>query len=166
MNFIPSDNQVGHATPCAAIVDEVGEGILPGWCKRENLVYAFELSEPTPSNNVIKNMHWQTYKRLRQEWRLRVFVEGLNARHVQATLEKSALVVVRRCSGSLDWDNAYGGLKPVLDCLVKRTPRNPDGLGLILDDNPSSMPYPPLLVQRPAKRGAGSTLVLVFKLDN
>ena len=42
--------------------------------------------------------------------------------------------------------------------------RNPDGLGLIVDDNPMAMPVAPELWQVKAKRGAGYTECFVYEL--
>lgn len=137
---------------------------IPAWCQQGTLAYCFSLSEATPSNNVVKNMHWMAYRKLRQMWRVRMFSQGLRGRLPERTLSRAALVIVRRCAGSLDWDNAYGGLKPVLDTLVQKTSKNPDGLGLVLDDSPRHMPYPPFLQQLPAPRGQGTTDILVFEL--
>jgi hypothetical protein len=65
----------------------------------------------------------------------------------------------------LDWDNAYGGLKPLLDCLVAQIARNPDGLGLIQDDSPKFMPEAPRVFQLPAKRGSGFAVVRIYSVD-
>ena len=80
-------------------------------------------------------------------------------------LQQAALVVERHCAGELDWDNAYGGLKPLLDCLVRKTSRNPDGLGIVVDDSPRHMPYPPFVQQVPAKRGEGKTVIAIYDLS-
>lgn len=129
------------------------------------LAYAFTLSEPTPSNNLIKNMHFHEYRRLRLNWRLLVLAAlGRTAR--LPPLERAFVVVTRNCAGAgLDWDNAYGGLKPLLDCLVAPSAKNPSGLGLIKDDSPKHMPFPPFIKQLPAPRGHGSTRVEIFALN-
>jgi len=78
-------------------------------------------------------------------------------------LARCYLQIERHCAGAgLDWDNAYGGLKPLLDCLVAPSARNPDGLGVIRDDSPAFMPYPPALTQHAAKKGAGKTIVRIY----
>lgn len=82
-----------------------------------------------------------------------------------APVTKSALEIERYCAGSLDWDNAYGGLKPLLDCLVAPSARNPDGLGLIQDDSPKFMPEAPRVFQLSAKRGAGYAVVRIYAID-
>lgn len=136
----------------------------PSWCKGRPLVFDFELPEETPSNNVIKGMHYQAYRQLRRMWRVRVLGRGLGGVRPKQPLPRAALVVERHCAGELDWDNAYGGLKPLLDCLVQPSPRNPDGLGLVQDDNPRHMPYPPFVLQVRAARGRGRTRIRIYEL--
>lgn len=135
------------------------------WGVRGVLRYRLELPIETPSNNIIKGMHFQAYRSLREKWRTLV-EEALKNQELGAPIEKSFLVVERYCSGSgLDWDNAYGGLKPFLDCLVVPSSRNPDGLGLIVDDGPKHMPIPPFFRQLPAKPGLGKTVVSIYDLQ-
>jgi hypothetical protein len=134
------------------------------WANRGELKYELELPLATPSNNVIKGMHFHAYKAFRVTWRDEV-LKALNARVPRSPVVTAFLVITRECAGGgLDWDNAYGGLKPMLDCLVVPSARNPDGLGLIQDDNPKNMPYPPFLIQKPGKRGAGRTVVQIYDL--
>ena len=128
------------------------------------LQYELHLPLETPSNNTIKGMHFQAYRTTRKAWRLMIQA-ALKGYRPDQPVEVSGLVVIRYSAGSLDWDNAYGGLKPVLDCLVVGSSRNPDGLGLIRDDNPTAMPYPPFVKQEKAKRGQGSTSIFIYKVD-
>lgn len=82
-------------------------------------------------------------------------------------VERAFLVIERHCSGAgLDWDNAYGGLKPLLDCLVAPSAKNPDGLGLIRDDNPANMPIPPFMSQHKAPPNKGFMKVEIFDLNS
>lgn len=123
-----------------------------------------ELPEATPSNNAIKGMHRFVYKKLRERWKQMVY-DAVNALGVPPMkLQLCHLQIDRHCAGSLDWDNAYGGLKPLLDCLVAPTARNPDGLGLIRDDGPKFMPTAPEVKQFAAKKGCGKTVVRIFDL--
>lgn len=134
------------------------------WNLNATLRYELELPVETPSNNVIKGMHFHAYKHLRRQWRL-MMMAALQGSVPATPVEKAFLVIQRECAGGgLDWDNAYGGLKPMLDCLVSPSERNPDGLGLIRDDNPKNMPYPPFVKQGPAKPGHGKTTVQVYEL--
>ena len=137
---------------------------VPYWCLGKTLVHSFEIPEPSPSNNTIKELHYHAYRQLRLMWKVKVLSKGFPGGRPSTPIQRAALVVARRCAGMLDWDNAYGGLKPVLDCLVLKTKRNPDGLGVVVDDSPRHMPYPPFVQQLPAKRGDGSTHILVFDL--
>ena len=90
---------------------------------------------------------------------------ALGGRRPAEPLKTSFLVVTRQCAGTgLDWDNAYGGLKPLLDCLVSPSARNPDGLGLIQDDSPAHMPFPPFMRQIPGKKSQSQTLVEIFEV--
>jgi hypothetical protein len=128
------------------------------------LIYELHLPEPTPSNNAIKGMHFHAYKKLRNGWRASVLA-AIDGKAPEAPIARSALEIERYCAGSLDWDNAYGGLKPLLDCLVAPSERNPDGLGLIQDDIPKFMPEAPCMTQFAAKRGAGCTVVRIYAVD-
>lgn len=127
----------------------------------------FELTLPmaTPSNNTVKNMHFRAYKKLREDFR-KLVTEALGGELPAEPIELSALEIERHSAGSLDWDNAFGGLKPLLDCLVMPSARNPDGLGLIRDDNPKAMPEAPRMRQLPAKKNAGRTVVRIYAAND
>ena len=127
------------------------------------LIYELHLPTATPSNNTIKGMHFHAYKQLRNGWRASVLA-AIGGKVPAAPITRSALEIERYCAGSLDWDNAYGGLKPLLDCLVAPSARNPDGLGLIEDDSPKFMPDAPRVLQLPAKRLKGYSVVRIYTL--
>jgi hypothetical protein len=128
------------------------------------LILTLDLPEATPSNNVIKGQHYHVYAKTRATWK--GLVAGAlqkETKDLPAMVERCFISIERHSAGGgLDWDNAYGGLKPLLDCLVAASPRNPDGLGLIRDDNPRAMPLAPALRQLLAKRGAGRTVVRIY----
>ncbi|ATD59949.1 hypothetical protein CNX70_06935 [Janthinobacterium svalbardensis] len=100
-------------------------------------------------------MHFHAYKKLRNGWRASVLA-AIGDEAPAAPISRSALEIERYCAGSLDWDNAYGGLKPLVDCLVVVSARNSDGLGLVEDDSPKFMPEASRVFQLPARRGAGT----------
>lgn len=134
------------------------------WDLKGELKYELSFAIETPSNNVIKGMHFHAYKTLRRQWQM-MTLSALGGVRPSVPVERAFLIVTRECAGGgLDWDNAYGGLKPMLDCLVMPSDKNPDGLGLIRDDNPKNMPVPPFVRQLPAKRGQGKTTVQIFEL--
>jgi len=93
-----------------------------------------EIPEATPTLNLIKKMHWQPYARLRKHWCILV-LEALHGERPKNPIQKCEIYIERHGSRSLDWDNLYGGFKPLLDCLVVATSANPSGLGIIQDDN-------------------------------
>lgn len=125
--------------------------------------YILRLDEASPSNNTIRGMHPHAYKKDRWNWRCAILAQ-LGAAPVKP-IESSFLWIRRYSQGELDWDNAYGGLKIVLDCLVQASKRNPDGLGLIVDDSPKHMPQPPYVEQLKAKRNEGKTEIFVFDIE-
>jgi len=127
------------------------------------LRYALLLPAATPSNNTIKDMHFRAYQKERQGWRLMV-LSALKGARPAAPIQRARLVIIRHSAGYLDWDNALGGLKPLLDCLVSASKRNPDGLGLIADDNPVAMPEPPYMRQENCRRRQGHTECYIFEL--
>lgn len=108
----------------------LAEQQMPSWCNPAKLVLCLRLDAPSPSNNVIRAMHFHTYKKLRND--MAASVAAALGSHKPRTNPLTALFIVRRSAGSLDWDNAIeGGLKPLLDCLIRASDRNPDGLGII-----------------------------------
>lgn len=128
------------------------------------LVMSLTIPRATPSNNEIKAMHFAVYKKLRETFRGLV-ADQLHLHHHHlgglargpdgVPISPAWLQIERGKAGvGLDWDNAYGGLKPLLDCLVCPSARNPSGLGIVADDALIHMPYPPLVIQTQLKRGA------------
>lgn len=134
----------------------------------ELAVFQFKLDQQTPSVNEIRSMHYQAYRKLRHSYQMLVWAALIakGQRLPAAPLQRVGLYVERGSAGLLDWDNAYGGLKPLLDCLVVGTARNPDGLGLIQDDSPRHMPEPPYVKQVVAPRNKGYTLVRIYDLTS
>jgi hypothetical protein len=127
-------------------------------------VLVLEFPEATPSNNVLKGMHFRVYQKLRQSWQSMAIGAAHEYRQGNPEpIERAYLSIERHSSGGgLDWDNAYGGLKPLLDCLVCPSDRNPDGLGIIRDDCPQNMPLAPAFTQHPAKPKHGRTIVRIY----
>lgn len=109
-------------------------------------------------------MHFHAYRKLRNGWRVSLLA-AIAGKVPAAPITRSALEIERYCAGSLDWDNAYGGLNALLDCLVAPSARNTDGLGLIEDDIPRCMPEVPRMFLLPAKRGAGHSVMRIYVVD-
>ena len=127
------------------------------------LRYTLEYTEPSPSLNSIKEMHYKEYMRIRTVWKRRT-LDALGDTPI-VTINKAFIVVNRRCVGpGLDWDNAYGGLKPILDCIVTQSSKNPSGLGLVTDDSPKHMPYAPIVTQQSCKKSDRGLTLKIFEI--
>lgn len=95
------------------------------------------LAERTPTLNVWQRMHWAQRRRLTERFAW-LLVQGNGGTRPPAPYKRCTVWVVRYSpSVEPDWDNLYGGLKPLLDCLVPCSKLHPFGLGYIEDDNQS-----------------------------
>jgi hypothetical protein len=123
----------------------------------------WRIPEASPSNNSLRGIHHREYQQLRRKWR--TLLGGEPTRAPGKPLTKARLEVFRHSPRSLDWDNAYGGLKPILDCLTCPGVRNPDGMGYLLDDSPAVLEQP-ILKQLPLNPGdkTGWTEILLWDL--
>lgn len=149
---------------------EPPEASLSGWelashLDPANLIFKVHLDIPTPSNNEVKGMHFATYKKVRERFERQI--KAALGGYAPPACQRSAVFVVRHCTNNgLDWDNAIGGLKPLLDCLSRPSKSSPSGQHIIEDDNPRNMLYPPIVAQEACKKGTGSTELFVFRLDD
>lgn len=82
-----------------------------------------------PSLNVYMNLHWRERSRLRDDWTMLVMAASAGCAPLQAGYKRVCVTLhLRRLR---DVDNAYGGIKPLVDALRHR--------GLIADDDPGSI---------------------------
>ena len=93
--------------------------------------WTLTFTELTPSNREYSRMHRMTQHKLRTRWQWMVNAQR-NA--ITPPIPKAQglrrVTIVRHSSGTLDRDNLWGGVKPLLDALT--------GAGLIVDDKPAS----------------------------
>jgi hypothetical protein len=83
----------------------LAEHVLPPWCQSAGLAVVLHLAQESPSNNTIKGLHFQAYKKLRNDY----------AREIKSALGDvpppglplSALFLVRRCVGTLNWGQRH-----------------------------------------------------------
>lgn len=92
----------------------------------------------TPTLNVWMRTHWAARRRVMElwSWTIRQQLSGqfwIDSDPIRAC----QLHVERRSTAVPDIDNAVGGMKPLLDCLVVPTKRNPWGNGVIRNDDQS-----------------------------
>jgi hypothetical protein len=103
--------------------------------KRDPIVIRLVIPEPTPLGNVWQRMHWAARRRLAARISWLVFMSS-GCNHMRTPLQRVRIEIDRYCSGAKpDRDGLYGGVKPLLDCLLVRSKRHPHGLGYIVDDN-------------------------------
>ncbi len=104
----------------------------------------------TPSLNQTQRMHWAKRKRLAQQ--LALYILATKAT-VTAATGKRKLTVERRGKRLLDKDNAYGGVKILVDQLKK--------FGLILDDDAATLDLE--VVQAKVKSGEKPCTILTLE---
>jgi Holliday junction resolvase RusA-like endonuclease len=85
----------------------------------------FELPFATPSNNAVMRMHHRTRTVHHKNYTFKVWL-AVGGAHIG--FDKCKVTVTRHASRQLDWDNMGGGLKFLLDAMVKNK--------IIVDDNP------------------------------
>src|SRR5690348_16819154 len=82
-----------------------------------------------PSLNVYLKLHYHARARLRDEWCKLIMVAATGL--ARPTTGYKRVVITLHLRTLRDLDNAYGGLKPLVDALRLR--------GLIEDDNPAAI---------------------------
>lgn len=119
----------------------------------------FTIPKATPTLNLIKGMNRFTYKELRREfcWMVKAHCDIPSE-----PVEYCDIIITRYGQRLLDWDNCYGGIKPLMDCLVMPTSTSPDGLGVILDDNPKIV-HSLTMHQVKVKKGEEATKVKILE---
>jgi len=112
--------------------------------------WTLQLPGVTPSLNVLRDLHWARYKKMREEWFLKLRAKW-GASAIPVPTGRRLVVIVRYGKRALDPDNLQGGVKPLVDALKPgRTERGVYksgvkagqswvrtrlGLGLILEDD-------------------------------
>lgn len=85
--------------------------------------------------NDLKRMHWSKYARIRRRIAKRVAV-ATHGKRPPIPFQRVRIDVVRHGRGALDEDNLPTCAKLVLDVLQPLSKRCPNGLGVILGDDP------------------------------
>lgn len=122
------------------------------------------IPEATPLLNTWQRMHWAQRRKTCHRWAL-LILAALGPQRPVVPLQRVRVEVTRHSAGSPDLDGLYGGLKPVLDALVRPSKRNPHGLGVIEDDSQLHLAE---LVARSARafRGQGYTRIVIEELGD
>jgi hypothetical protein len=116
--------------------------------------------QPTPSPNQWTFKSWRAYHRIKADWLKRLHAAAI--RHTGAGLfgppmQTCQLEIERRGIRTLDEDNLTGGLKPVIDGLVK--------LGFMADDTPDVILQTRYHQTRVATKREQRTLITIREAD-
>lgn len=124
----------------------------------------FELADSTILLNKWQRLHWAARRKHVSDlsW---LVLDAMKGMVPPEPWPKCRVTVERRSIRLPDWDGLYGGLKPLLDCLVRRTDRNPHGLGVIEDDNPECIVELRAIPIRVRKRAEQGTRVVIEWVD-
>lgn len=131
-------------------------------CVVEGDVIHICIPEKTPTLNKWQRMHFRVKER--EVKKFAMYLLGATAGKFSKPIKKCTMHVKRYSSRTPDWDNLYGGLKPLLDAMVVPTSRNPNGIGIIEDDNPDIITG---LIATPleCKPKQGKTVITILRLD-
>ena len=138
--------------------------------------WTLTIPEVPPSGNILKRMHWARYSKLLERWWWLVRTASGFA-SVPPPTGKRRLTITRHAARTLDRDNLYASVKPVVDVL--RPPKHEVGRyktgkkagqywsrkrighGLILDDDQDHLEL--VVQQAPLGKGQHPHLVLVLE---
>lgn len=117
----------------------------------------------TPTLNEVLRWHWRRQRESVKQMSAQVWV-ALKGKKPAQSMKRARVTIERHSSGTPDNDGLIGGLKHLIDTLVMPSKRNPHGLGLIENDDPSCIE----LVARSVRsnRAGQKTLVTVEELES
>lgn len=124
----------------------------------------FSLPFALPSLNVRDRRHWRQHVKDKRAMYLEVLAATGGTRYLPAEpFERARVTVTRHSAGSLDPDSEGACCKSLLDVLCVPSRVHPAALGIIRDDSARHLEL--IVRQAPAKRGHGSTLVTIERLE-
>lgn len=99
---------------------------------------SFTLSRPTPLLNITLRQHWSNRRKgqAAMSAEIAVLVPHVLGRR---PFERALVTITRYSVREPDEDGFRGGLKSLIDCLLVRSERHPNGLGFIVDDAPDHL---------------------------
>jgi hypothetical protein len=83
-------------------------------------------------------MHWTKQREYKRALSTEI-ARQLPDNPYRKPFEKATVMIRRFSVKEPDYDNAVGGCKALVDCLLVRSETHPWGLGLIRDDSPKHM---------------------------
>ena len=114
-----------------------------------------------PSLNQQKRMHFAAYGRMRARFAMEIWA-ALGGRIAALRANPMAfarITITRHNTRGLDYDNWVGAAKPIIDVLRPVSTTNPNGLGIIEDDDASHVAV--TYLQAIVKKGAEHTTLTV-----
>lgn len=122
----------------------------------------FSIPHATMLLNPLLRLHWAKRRAYQKGIAAEIF--ALTPQYRACEPMRRARVTITRYSTQLpDADGLVGGMKPVIDCLLARSDRHPDGLGFLVDDGPAHMEMSVSSV-RVSKQAQQRTNVLIERL--
>ena len=133
-------------------VEQVGTSTL----QHEPREISITIPVPTPSPNEWVRAHWSTYAKIKKTWMSRI--HSASIRHCGTgifgkPIANASLTIERMGCRELDQDNLVGGMKPIIDNLVK--------LGFLENDTPDVIQHMDVfqtLVRTKAEQGTRITI--------
>jgi hypothetical protein len=140
------------------------------------VTWSLTIPKVPPSGNVIKRMAWPVYGRLLHEW-FWLIRAAPGFMDIPPADCRRRLTLTRFGRGTLDRDNLYASMKPVIDVL--RPPKHEEGYyktgkkagqhwtrrrighGLILEDDAAHLDL--IVEQRPLNKGENPHLVVMLE---
>jgi hypothetical protein len=101
-------------------------------------VIEFCLPHATLLLNTLLRMHWSERRKYQRSLSAEIAALTL-ARRPGEPFQWAKVTIARHSLQLPDADGLAGGMKPLLDCLLVRSTRHPDGLGFCVDDGPAHM---------------------------
>lgn len=122
----------------------------------------FRLAQPLPSLNALMRTSKYEYKQNRETLAWEV-VSQINRQRPAKPFVRAELIIERHSVGELDEDNLKACRKVLTDVLQPASRRHPNGLGVILNDDPAHLKATVLQV-RVRRHAEQHTLVTIRDL--
>ena len=125
--------------------------------------FGFTIHKLTSTLNEWQRMHWANRSKHVKSWSHDIAAVTAHLLTGAKPLERARVTITRHGLKEPDTDGLYGGIKPLVDCLLPRSDRHPHGLGFVVDDSPQHMELI-ATSERVGKRADQRTVVLIERV--
>jgi len=132
-----------------------GESWLTSQDERRKLFIRVNVPSPSPNQWVFKS--WREYHKIKQNWLRLIYEASIQHSQFGQPMAACSLEVQRQGIRELDHDNLVGGLKPLIDSMVK--------LGFLADDTSDVIQITNYHQVRVPKKTEQCTLIILRELD-